>query len=72
MHYTISVRPDGTQFRAVCPELPGIVGTGTTAGQALDTAIMALIKRLSDNGQPAPTLEIVRAILEQASPPHRT
>jgi predicted RNase H-like HicB family nuclease len=39
MHYTITVRPEGAQFKAICPELPGVVGLGATAGQALDAAV---------------------------------
>lgn len=46
MQYELVVRPDGDRFRAICPQIPGIVGYGSTAGQALDAVIVALNKRL--------------------------
>jgi predicted RNase H-like HicB family nuclease len=65
MHYTLTVRPEGAEFRAICPQIPGIVGRGDTAGQALDAAVEALTNRLAQRGEPAPTVEVVRATLDQ-------
>lgn len=63
MHYEIIVRPDDTQFRAICPQLPGVVGYGATAGLALDAAMAALTKRLELAQHDAPSVIVVRAEL---------
>ena len=68
MHYTITVRPESTRFKAICPELPGVVGVGATAGQALDAALATLTERLESRGDSAPTIAIVRATLEILQP----
>ncbi|HYF65949.1 MAG TPA: hypothetical protein VD886_24180 [Herpetosiphonaceae bacterium] len=65
MHYTLTVRPEGGEFRAICPQIPGVVGRGETAGQALDAAVEALAQRLAQRGEAAPTVEVVRATLDQ-------
>jgi hypothetical protein len=66
MHYSITVRPEGARFQAICPQIPGVVGLGPTAGQALDAAVAALTQRLEARGEAAPTIEVVRATLDQS------
>ena len=65
MHYTLTVQPENGEFRAICPEIPGIVGRGETAGQALDAAVEALTTRLAQRGESPPTVEVVRVTLDQ-------
>jgi hypothetical protein len=66
MHYSITVRPEGARFQAICPQIPGVVGLGATAGQALDAALAALTQRLAARGEAAPTIEVVRATLDHS------
>ncbi len=66
MHYAITVRREGAEFRAICPQIPGIFGLGATAGQALDAAVAALTQRLESRGEAAPAVEVVRATLDQS------
>jgi len=67
MHYTITIRPADGEFRAICPQVPGITGQGATAGQALDAAVAALTVRLVGRGEAAPTIEVVHVTLDQTS-----
>ncbi len=64
--YELIVRPEGDEFRAICPQVPGVSGRGATPGTALDAALTNLAAALTRRDEPAPTLEVVRASLQQA------
>ena len=38
--YEIVVRASETGFQAICPQIPGVAGSGATAGAALDAAMV--------------------------------
>ncbi|MBM7842346.1 hypothetical protein [Herpetosiphon giganteus] len=64
MHYEIVVRAEAGQFRAICPQIAGVVGYGTSAGAALDAAIAALQSYCLQHNLPTPQLEVTRANLK--------
>ncbi len=64
MNYEIVVRAEAGQFRAICPQIAGVVGYGASAGVALDAALTALQSYCSQHNLPTPQLEVTRASLK--------
>ena len=66
MTYEIIVRPAADGFRAICPQIPGVSGAGSTPGSALDAALASLTAHLARHGAGPPALDVVRATLAGA------
>ena len=64
--YEIVVRATEQGFQALCPQIPGVGGSGDTAGAALDAAIAALNQWLVQRGEPMPPLDAVRASFQRS------
>lgn len=64
MNYEIVVRVEAGQYRAICPQVAGVVGYGASAGAALDAALAALQHYCLQHGLPVPQLDVTRASLK--------
>ena len=67
MQYELVVRVEAGQYRAICPQIAGVVGYGASPGAALDAALSALQSYCIQHNLPVPQLEVTRASLKTSS-----
>ena len=61
MSYEIVIRPSGTEYRGIVPQIAGVAATGATPGAALDATYAALCTHLAARGVAAPDFRAGRA-----------